>query len=59
MYLKKGERFLENNGVRKQEVNVTKKSLHIHISLKFSLFTCALSANLTARNYRGCATVTI
>jgi len=62
MYLKKGERFLENNGVRKQEVNVTKKSLrhyHIHISLKFSLFTCALSANLPARNYCGCATVTI
>lgn len=25
MYLKTGERFLENNKVRKQEVNVTKK----------------------------------
>jgi hypothetical protein len=56
MYLKNGERFLENNGVRKQEANVTIKSLHhyhIHIFLKFSLFTCALS------NYRGCATVII
>ena len=55
MYLKNEKRVLENNGVRKQEDNVTMKSLHyhIHISLKFSLFTCALS------NYSGCATVTI
>jgi hypothetical protein len=62
MYLKNGERFLENNVVRNQEANVTIKSLHhyhIHISLKSSLFTCALSANLTAHNYRGCATVII
>ena len=52
MHLNKGEKFLENNRVGRQEVNVTIKSLHhyhIHISLKFSLFTCALSTNLTAR----------
>jgi len=52
MYLKNGERFQENNRVRKQEVNVTIKSLYhyyIHISLKFSLFVCASSTNLTAR----------
>ena len=62
IYLKNGERFLENNKARKQEVNVTIKSLHhyhVHVSLKSSLFTCALSTNLTARNYHGCASVTI